>query len=105
MQTDRTGTLAFVLEAILGIDEEEIVKDYLFTSFMDPRGFNNIDILTQCLEQYGPGEPLIRQAERFLLDAGITPEEIMAFRDIMLGPGTDPGPVLLEEAYVRSKSR
>ena len=98
---DRTGTLAYILLAILGVDEEEILRDYCFTSFMYTRGPSGADSIAAGLETYGPGEPVIRQAERFLLDAWITAEQIMAFRDIMLGPGTDPGPVLAQEIRLR----
>ncbi len=100
---DRTGTLAYILLAILGVDQEEIIRDYTFTSFMYTRGVDLADSIAAGLEKYGPGEPVIRQAERFLLDAGITPAQIMAFRNIMLGPGTDPGPVLAREIRLRGK--
>lgn len=30
---DRTGTLAFLIEAVLGVSEEDVVKDYEITSF------------------------------------------------------------------------
>ena len=102
---DRTGLLSYILGAVLGINQEELIRDYIFTSFKYTRDMNCADSIVASLEKYDPEEPPVRRAERFLLDEGITAEQIMAFRDIMLGPGTDPGPVLLEKFSENSAAR
>ncbi|MBR6470675.1 MAG: tyrosine-protein phosphatase [Victivallales bacterium] len=95
---DRTGSLAVLLEALLGVERDEIMRDYVLTSFFCTRPHANGDILLNGLERFGkPEEPLSVKAERYFLEAGITPEEIIAFRTIVLGPGLQPSPVLQEK--------
>ena len=95
---DRTGSLAVLLEALLGVDRDEIMRDYVLTSFFCTRPHANGDILLNGLEHFGrPEEPLAVKAERYFLEAGITPEEILAFRTIVLGPGLQPSSVLQEK--------
>jgi protein-tyrosine phosphatase len=88
---DRTGSLSFLLEAVLGVSKEEIARDYVFTSFYTTRDYRGFDSLLKGLETYGkPDESLCVKAERYLIKAGITPEEITAFRAIMLGKPIKP---------------
>ncbi len=86
---DRTGTLAFLLEAVLGCDPDEIRRDYVFTSFYSTRHFSSIEpLIARMLGEEnldGDGEFLRRQAERFLMRCGVSSEEILAFQRIMLG--------------------
>lgn len=90
---DRTGSLAYILEAVLGVAEHETRIDYTYTSFMAVRNTGNFNTLNEPMNSYGnANEPLYVKAERYLIHAGITPEEIQAFRDIMLGEGTKPSP-------------
>ena len=92
---DRTGSLAFLREAILGVSRQEMMQDYVFTSFFTIRDYSGFDTLAEGMDAYGTAEEsLAVKAERYLLQAGIEPEEIMAFRSIMLGEGVPPGPVL-----------
>ena len=95
---DRTGSLAVLLEALLGVDRDEIMRDYVLTSFFTTRPHANGDILLNGLNHFGrPDEPLSVKAERYFLEAGITPEELLAFRTIVLGEGLKPSPVLQEK--------
>ena len=95
---DRTGSLAVLLEALLGVDRDEIMRDYVLTSFFCTRPHANGDILLNGLDHFGkPEEPLAVKAERYFLEAGITPEEILAFRTIVLGPGLQTSPILQEK--------
>ena len=85
---DRTGSLAFLLLAVLGVEREEVMRDYTFTSFYSVRRHASFDALERGMDKYGtPEEPLVQKAERYLLKAGVTSEEIGAFREIVLGPG------------------
>ena len=89
---DRTGTTAFILEALVGCSADDIRMDYVYTSFHSVRRFKLIDELLNGLEKYGtPEEPLQYKAERFLLAAGLTKEEILAIQRNILG--TDAFPV------------
>jgi protein-tyrosine phosphatase len=95
---DRTGSLAVLLEALLGVDRDEIMRDYVLTSFFTTRPHANGDILLNGLDHFGkPEESLSVKAERYFMEAGITPEEILSFRTIVLGPGLQPSEVLQEK--------
>ena len=92
---DRTGSLSYLLLAVLGVKEEDVRLDYVFTSFFSLRGYINADIFQKGFNEYGTkDEPLYAKAERYLLSAGITPQEIISFREIMLGTGLQNTPTL-----------
>ncbi len=85
---DRTGSLSFLLEALLGADSEHLYRDYVLTSFYATRDYNACDTFFQGLGGYGtPEESLVTKAERYFFACGITPDEIEAFRAYILGPG------------------
>ena len=92
---DRTGTLAFLLESTLGYSEEDIRRDYTYTTQYAVRHFSATDSLIAGMNAYGtPDEPLLHKAERYLLVSGVTADEIFAFQKIMLGEGLNESPVL-----------
>lgn len=89
---DRTGTVAFLLEALVGCSTRDIRLDYVFTSFLALRYFGKIDALLSGMDKFGTTEePLQYKAERFLLQCGLTKEEILAIQRNILG--TDDFPV------------
>ena len=86
---DRTGTLCYILNAILGVADDQLEKDWQATIFADP----NVAFVAQKrylsilegINKFGTkNEPTVIKAERFLKSAGITDEEIAKFRSIML---------------------
>lgn len=85
---DRTGSLAFILEAVLGFPEKEIELDYERTFYPYQRNgafWKSYQALKAGLMKYGSdGDTLQRLAELYLMDCGITREEIESFRAIML---------------------
>ena len=87
---DRTGSLAVVLLATLGVSREEIVQDFCLTSLYDgflrpPRNIRSVlDGLAQCGQ---PGDTLSDQAMRFLLRCGVRSSQIYDFLTIVLGEG------------------
>lgn len=85
---DRTGTLAMLLEAILGLPDEDIVYDYNATSVSgDIRrwsGSGDIDKLTAGLNERYPGKSLQEQFENYVIDTGIDPNILQSIRDILL---------------------
>ncbi len=90
---DRTGTVAFLLNALLGVSETDLIHDYEFTSFSVYGQRNSIDgteyggmfqeFLTK-LKSY-EGETLSEKTETYMLSIGVTQEEIDSIRTIMLG--------------------
>ena len=99
---DRTGSLAAVLLAVLGVSREEIVRDYCFTSLYD--GFLRpprlIHTVLNGLEKCGhDGDTLSDQAMRYLLRCGVRSTQIYDFLTIVLGEGLAM-PEVLQEAKV-----
>lgn len=94
---DRTGTLAFVLLAVLGVPQDEIDRDWATTSFLPESAFlplgatlkffqtSRYEKISLNLARY-PGGSLRERVEAFLIDCGVTADEIERFRTIMLEP-------------------
>ena len=86
---DRTGTLCFLLQGLLGVSDEDKLRDWETTGFANPNtGFRHesrIDPLLRYLGEF-PGETLNERIEGYVLSCGVTPDEIAAWRDLMLEP-------------------
>lgn len=83
---DRTGTLAFLLNGLLGVKEEDLCRDWETSIFSDQGlNFNSSRIagLIAYLNSL-PGETLKDRIENYVRSCGVTDEEIAAFRAIML---------------------
>ena len=87
---DRTGTLAFLLGAILGLSEEDLSREYETTMFSryggdDPIGMldGNYEPLVNYIKTFA-GKNIKAQAESYLMSIGITKDEINKIRSIML---------------------
>jgi len=85
---DRTGTLACLIQLLVGVSEEEIEKDYITSYFsyiastrdVLPGDFvYNIRNLINYIRNYSDGS-LTKNLEKFLNDIGVTDEEIKAIR-------------------------
>ena len=85
---DRTGSLAVVLEAVLGVPEKEIELDYERTFYPYQRKgdfWKTYQALKKGIMKYGEkGDTLQKRVELYLKDCGITQAEIEKFRSIML---------------------
>lgn len=92
---DRTGTLAFLINALLGVSEEDLKMDYRL-SFYTEEGvreysdnqteetmLKNVEDLINALNRVGE-ETLAENTEQWMLRMGITQEEINSIRSIML---------------------
>ncbi len=93
---DRTGTLAAILQALLGCSREDIRRDYVFTSFFTPRYFFVMDAFLGRLGETtrAENESLQTQAEKFLLRCGVPCSDILAYQRIMLGEDFQPSGTL-----------
>lgn len=100
---DRTGTLAALLELLLGVDEDDVAKDWELTAFFNPNPlFENsrYDGLMAGLSKY-PGDTWQKKAEAFARDCGITSAELDSFRSWMIEyPSVEFG--LLSDAHIVS---
>lgn len=82
---DRTGTICCILEALLGVSEENIIKEYELSSlYHSTVSRDNITVLLQHLKSL-EGSSLQQKAETLLLSAGITQSQIQRIRSIFLG--------------------
>ena len=85
---DRTGMLAFVILALLGVEEDEICLDWERTAFHVPELSRMVhptryDVMLAYFMSL-PGESLTEKVEGYVLSLGFTSEEIAEFRDQML---------------------
>lgn len=83
---DRTGTLAFVLNGLLGVPEGELVRDWEVTAFSSRTpNFTHekrLDKLIAVFDAFD-GETINERIEKFVLSCGIQPFEIELFRSMM----------------------
>ncbi len=95
---DRTGSLAYVLLGTLGVPQHDIETDWESTFYPNipddiyengPDFFRRESYLTDGIAKYGDeGDTWQRRCELYLLDCGVTQEEIARLREILLEPQT-----------------
>ncbi len=86
---DRTGTIVFLIQALLGMREEDMFADYELTSLsiwgQRLCGSEAFQDLLQTLELFAPiGSSVQTQVERYLKVIGVTEEEIGEMKRIMV---------------------
>ena len=83
---DRTGTLAFLLNGLLGVSEDDLCRDWEASIFSDPGvsfASDRIQRLLDYLKTF-PGKTINERIEAYVKGCGISADEIAAFRSIML---------------------
>ncbi len=84
---DRTGAVAFILNALLGVSDEELDKDWEFTVFIyNDQNFGHktrFDKLRKVFDAY-PGANTREKVEAYVKELGFTDADIEKFRSIML---------------------
>lgn len=82
---DRTGTVCYLLEGLLGVSDADLKKDYELTAFtgfaLTPEEFAVFVDRVNSLD----GNTTAEKIEGYLLSIGVTAEEIASIRDIFLG--------------------
>ena len=91
---DRTGTLAMVLEGLLGLDENTLMMEYELSvfSYWGTNGStkynnglrNDIHNTYLYISNNYEGDTFSEKVEDFLLEIGVTAEEIASIKSIML---------------------
>lgn len=86
---DRTGTVCYILNALLGVDEKTLIQDYEFTTFSDA-GLRSAATNAEMKAFLGSfcalsGDTPAEKAENYLLSIGVTSEEISTIRGIFFG--------------------
>ena len=84
---DRTGAVAYTLLALLGVDDEDIWKDWEASGFWNSASgwlnYNNFNKLLKVFDGY-EGANTREKAERHVLSLGFTMADIAHFRELML---------------------
>ena len=91
---DRTGTTAFLILGLLGVDEETLLREY-YSSFFSQmascddeeflKHIENIHGFMEGLARYAPGGATLQEKiEGYLLTVGVTEAEIASIRTILL---------------------
>lgn len=85
---DRTGSVAFILNGLLGVPEEELYLDWEYSGLYnsDSKGFNHrnrFDKLVRGFDRFA-GATLNERIAAYVLSLGFTPADIAAFRAILL---------------------
>jgi protein tyrosine/serine phosphatase len=78
---DRTGTICYLLEALLGVSRGDCLRDY---------GLSNLPLhlireVESGLANYGETLTLKQQTELYLISCGVSMDEISSIREIFLG--------------------
>lgn len=90
---DRTGTLAFLVNGMLGVSERDLLRDYELTYLTTQLGTTDrcIDLKNEFDEMYfylksyiDPTHTLQANITQYLLDSGLKQSEISAIKRIML---------------------
>ena len=79
---DRTGTVCYILEAMLGVSRGDCLKEYGLSNM----SVASIEKVEAGLAAYGEGLSLKEQAELYLISCGVTMDDINAIRGILLEP-------------------
>ena len=86
---DRTGTVCYILEALLGVSEQDLIKEYelsclAYTSLRPrDRGSDFMNFVSAFNELEGANSQ--EKAQNYLLSIGVTQDEINSIKDIFLG--------------------
>ncbi len=82
---ERTGTICYILEALLGLSEEDLMKEYQLSAMYHGElwSLNQMNEFIGRLKSYD-GETIQKKAENYLLSIGVTASEIASIREICL---------------------
>lgn len=82
---DRTGTMCYLLLGLLGVEDADLKRDYeltaLYYGYVSPAQMDAFVAKIAAL----PGNSTQERIEQFLLDAGVTRDQIQSIRQIFLG--------------------
>lgn len=83
---DRTGTVCYLLEALLGVSEEDLMRDYQLSSLHHGDISASLQGMNALIAQLktNEGDTMQKKAENYLLSCGVTQEEIENIRSIFL---------------------
>ena len=85
---DRTGAVAYILNGLLGVDEDQLALDWETTGFWNRnngiRHKGRYDKLVECFVKHYPAPTVRERLEKYVLSIGFAEADIEKFRSIML---------------------
>ena len=85
---DRTGAVAFILNALLGVEENQLYLDWETTGFWNRHvGFCHEKLFDKLVDGFSKNYPagtINESVEKYVLSLGFTDADIATFRGIML---------------------
>lgn len=83
--TDRTGMIAFLINSLLGVSEEDLYKDFLFSNFGDIGRMRAPSIIETYMDtvRMNKAATLKENTEEYLISIGVDREDIDALRRIL----------------------
>ncbi len=85
--TDRTGMIAFLVNALLGVPEESLFRDYLFSNFGKIGGTRKIDLMKDSgyyqAIQASKGDTLSEKTYNCLVEFGVPAEQLDSIISIL----------------------
>ncbi len=89
---DRAGTLAAIIEGLMGISEENRIKDYELSNFASNGGRTELKadgafiFVAKNISMLYPEDTYQKSVEKYLMDfAGLTQNEVTSIKDILSG--------------------
>ena len=89
---DRAGTLAAIIEGLMGISEENRIKDYELSNFASNGGRTKLKtdgafiFVAKNISMLYPEDTYQKSVEKYLMDfAGLTQNEVTSIKDILSG--------------------
>ena len=88
---DRAGSITLLLEGLLGVSKQDLIKDYELSAFYhnykhinrEVENGGNILALIEGIEGF-EGQTFAQKVENFMLSIGVTAQEIASIRNIFL---------------------
>ncbi len=100
---DRTGSLAYLLEALLGVDDDELAKDWECSGFTNAGNWFRHETLynqiPELLKAY-PGETTRTRVEAYLKACGLTDRDFATLRALLLETPSADGAWRLDEGTI-----
>lgn len=82
---DRTGTVCYLLDGLLGVSKEDACKEYELSAFVDSyTNQEEFQLFRDKVDSF-KGNTFREKVETYLLSVGVTPAEIHSIREIFLG--------------------
>ena len=81
---DRTGTVCYLLGAVLGMSEQDLLRDYRLSAlYHEAIQEEQMNLFLETLNRL-PGETVQEKAENYLLSIGVTLDELASIKEIFL---------------------